>query len=118
VLVDEPLGVPAVGVGEDLRAVLADALGQAVVHVVGGVEADAGVPVVVVVPLEELSAPLSALFSPSYSARILALYAAGKRRVVDLGSTRGSGVRRSLVLATGHSSISALTSSIHPVCLT
>ena len=59
VLADESLGVLVVGVGEDLGPEFADEVGFAVVNVVGSVEADAAVPVVDVVPVEELRAPLT-----------------------------------------------------------
>ena len=50
---DEPFGVLRVGVGEDGGPVLVDGVGVAVVDVGGGVHADAGVAVGVVVPAEE-----------------------------------------------------------------
>jgi hypothetical protein len=66
---------------------------------------------------QEIGRPVVAVVDGG-RAEVRALCAAGKRRVVDLGSTCGSGVRRSFVLATGHSPFSALNSSNHPVCLT
>jgi hypothetical protein len=41
------------------------------VHVVGGVEADSGVPVVVVVPLEELSAPVAGVGQTGEAVRVV-----------------------------------------------
>lgn len=55
-VLSEPVGVGGVGVAEGLLALWADLRGGAVVHRCRGVQADAGVAVLVVVVGEELLA--------------------------------------------------------------
>jgi hypothetical protein len=60
--VDEPFGVCGVGGVEHARALVSDCLGQSVVDVSRGMQAQPGVAVFVVVPAEEVPAvPTGAL---------------------------------------------------------
>jgi molybdopterin biosynthesis enzyme len=71
VLVDEPFGMQMVGVGEHVGSAGPDEAGAAVVHIGWGVQADPGMPVVVVVPGEEVVAVLSGLVSCAGSSSLV-----------------------------------------------
>ena len=80
-LADESLGVCLESGGQDGSALFADGRGVSVVNVGGGVQAEAAVPVVVVVPGEELLAVGSACGPPRvFRTAELSLFHAASRR--------------------------------------